>query len=75
MNLNPKMFKLCDEYEFNNTWRKTESPPNTFVALEDKSPVVLKLENSNLSEMVFFKKGAIVSIKNGLLEYYENDLL
>jgi len=74
MNFNPKLYKLFDEYELGKSWRKNKSSSNSFVALEDKSVVVLTLENSSISDMVFFKKGAVVSFNNGLLEYYENDL-
>lgn len=75
MNFNLKLYKLCDEYELGKTWRKESSSSNSFVALEDKSIVVLGLENSSINDTVYFKKGAIVSFNNGLLEYYENDLL
>lgn len=75
MNFNPKLYKLYDEYELGKTWRETEPSSNSFVALEDKSVIVLKLENSSIHDPALFKKGAIVSIEDGLLEYYENDLL
>lgn len=69
------MYKLYDEYELGKTWRKMEPSSKRFVALEDRSVVVLKLENYKVHDKTLFKKGAIVSIDDGLLEYYENDLL
>ena len=75
LNFNPKMYKLFDEYELGKMWRKTDSSEDNFVALEDKAFVVLKLFNSNLNDVVFFKKGSIITIDNSMLEYFENDLL
>ena len=74
INFNPKLFKLFDEYELGKMWEKTKTSDN-FVALEDKAYVILKFSNTNLKEMVFFKKGSIIKISKSLLEYHENDLL
>ena len=40
-----------------------------------KAFAVLNLFNSNLNDVVFFKKGSIITIYNSMLEYFENDLL
>ena len=73
-NFNPKLYKLFDEYEVGKMWKKSNSASDNFVALEDKAYVILKLSNTNLNEMIFFKKGAIITINDSLMEYYENDL-
>ena len=74
MNLNSKMYKLFDSYELGRMWKKTKSL-NCFIALEDKAFVILKLHNISSHDLVFFKKGATITINNSLMEYYENDLI
>lgn len=74
INLNSKMYKLFDSYELGKMWKKTKSS-NCFIAMEDKAFVILKLLDISAHDLVFFKKGATITINNSLLEYYENDLI
>lgn len=55
--------------------RRNNSAGYDYVALDDDASIVLELNPPTLTETLYFKKDSSISIKNGLIEYHDNDLL
>ena len=75
LDLNIKLHKIFDACKLDGKWKKRESSPHNYVALEEGASIVLELYRAKLTETFSFKKGANIGIRDSLIEYFEKDLM
>jgi len=76
MHLDIKLYKIFNTCKLKGKWKnKNNSHNHDYIALENGSSIVLKLNPPNLTETFSFKKDANISIKDGLIGYHDKDLL
>lgn len=74
MNIRIKQEKIFSTCKLKGNWKKKRNNSQDFKSEDDGSSITLTLPG-DLTETFSFKKGADISIKGGLFEYYDQDLL
>lgn len=75
MNIRIKQEKMFNTCKLNGNWKKKRNNSQDFKSQDKGSSSITLTLQGDLVETLSFKKGADISIKGGLLEYYDQDLL
>lgn len=75
MDLNIKLYKAFKNCKLKGRWNLKENSSHEFMALEDNASASLYGIRAEWNEIFYFKKGAEITIKNSIIEYYENDVM
>ena len=71
------MYKLFDSCKFDKKWERIETdsgPGNKFKSIDDHAAIKIQVQGVD-PESYHFKKHSIINIKNGIIQYQNNDLV
>lgn len=77
IDLSGTMYKLFDSCKFDNRWKKIEKysgPGNEFKSIDNHAAIKIEVKGIE-PESFRFKKDSVINIKNGILQYHDQDLL
>jgi len=74
LHLNVKLYKTFKTCKFRGRWNLKNNSFHEYIALEDHAYIILKGIRAEWDEVYSFKKDSEITIKNGIIEYYENDI-
>jgi hypothetical protein len=74
LHLNVKQCKFFTACNLDNKWKCKNSNNQEYTALENGASVILSLMPSTLTNILYFKKGVNIWIKNSHIDYYDHDL-
>lgn len=75
LNLNVKLYKAFKSCKLKGRWNLKKNSFHEYVALDEGASIILYGIRSEWNEIFSFKKDSTVTIKNSIIEYYDNDVI